>query len=65
MARSRCLALALILFAPASLAAESSEPAQEGSEEIIQLEPVVVTATRTEQQLKDVPANVTVYTKED
>jgi len=66
MARSRSPVLALILlFALGSLAAESPEPAKEASEEVIQLEPVVVTATRTEQQLKDVAANVTVYTKED
>jgi outer membrane receptor protein involved in Fe transport len=66
MARPRSPVLALILlFALGSLAAESPEPAQEASEEVIQLEPVVVTATRTEQQLKDVAANVTVYTKED
>ncbi len=66
MARSRSPVLALILlFALGSLAAESPEPAQEASEEVIQLEPGVVTATRTEQQLKDVAANVTVYTKED
>ncbi len=55
----------ILLFALGSLAAEAPEPAKEASGEVIQLEPVVVTATRTEQQLKDVPANVTVYTKED
>ena len=65
MARSRCPVLALILLALGSLAAEAAEPAKEPSEEIIRLEQVVVTATRTEQRLKDVPANVTVLTKED
>lgn len=55
----------MLLLALGSRAAEPSAPAQETSEEVIQLEPVVVTATRTEQQLKEVSANVTVLTKED
>lgn len=45
-------------------------PVDEGSaqappEEVFRLDQVVVTATRTEQKLKDVPENVTVLTKED
>lgn len=64
LSRSPILSL-ILLFALGSLAAQAPEPGKEPSEELIQLEPVVVTATRTEQRLKDVPANVTVYTKED
>ena len=39
--------------------------AQTQPEESFQLDQVVVTATRTEQKLKDIPANVTVLTEED
>lgn len=66
--RSRCPALALVLLlllALGSPAAEPSTAAQQASEETVRLEPVVVTATRTRQPLKDAPANVTVLTQED
>ena len=62
MTRYQSLLLVLGLFAAGSLA---TGPAEVASEEVIRLEQVVVTATRTEQRLKDVPANVTVITKEE
>jgi len=62
MARYRSLLLVLGLFAAGSLA---TGPAEVASEEVIRLEQVVVTATRTEQKLKDAPVHVTVITKED
>ena len=37
----------------------------EGSSEDVRLEPVVVSASRIEQKLRDVPANVTVITREE
>jgi iron complex outermembrane receptor protein len=43
---------------------ESTAPAQPQGQ-AVELEPVVVTATRTEMKLKEVPASVTVLTKED
>ncbi|MBI3780546.1 MAG: TonB-dependent receptor [candidate division NC10 bacterium] len=43
---------------------ESTTPAQPQGQ-AVELEPVVVTATRTEMKLKEVPASVTVLTKED
>ena len=45
--------------------AQDSPPATAESEEVVRLEPVVVSAGRIEQRLRDVPANVTVITKED
>ena len=52
MTRYQSLLLVLGLFAAGSLA---TGPAEVASEEVIRLEQVVVTATRTEQRLKDVP----------
>ncbi len=45
-------------------AAESATPAKQ-QEEPIQLEPVMVTATRTEMKVKEAPVSVTVLTKEE
>lgn len=52
---------------PSSLAwgAPPVSPAKEEAEEVIRLEPVVVSASRVEQKLRDVPANVTVITSEE
>ncbi len=44
--------------------AEPATPAQP-KEEAVKLEPVVVTATRTEMKVKEVPASVTILTKEE
>jgi len=60
--------LALGAFAqPSSEAwgAETASPPQSRSEETTALEPVVVSAGRVEQPLRDVPANVTVITREE
>lgn len=40
-------------------------PTAGGTEEVVPLEPVVVSASRIEQKLRDVPANVTVITREE
>jgi len=51
--------MALLVAAPAAAQAPQAAPTP------AQLEPVVVSATRTEQRLKDAPASVTVITRED
>lgn len=45
--------------------AQDSPPATAESEEVVRLDQVVVSAGRIEQKLRDVPANVTVITKQD
>ncbi len=52
---------------PSSLAwgAPPESPATGQAEEPVRLEPVVVSASRVEQKLRDVPANVTVITSEE
>src|SRR5574337_897535 len=45
--------------------AETGSSVSGGPQETVRLEPVVVSASRVEQQLRDVPANVTVITRED
>ncbi len=52
---------------PSGLAwgAPPESPATGQAEEPVRLEPVVVSASRVEQKLRDVPANVTVITRED
>ena len=66
----RLLLLALIACWPAQVGiaaerpTESTAPAQPQGQ-AVELEPVVVTATRTEMKLKEVPASVTVLTRED
>jgi outer membrane receptor protein involved in Fe transport len=52
-------------FAAVAWGAEPDSPAPSRAEEAIRLDPVVVSASRVEQQLRDVPANVTVITRED
>ncbi len=47
------------------MAAPAAAQAPQAAPTPAQLEPVVVSATRTEQRLKDAPASVTVITRED
>jgi outer membrane cobalamin receptor len=56
---------ALGRFAAVAWGAETVSQVPGGSEETVRLEPVVVSASRVEQRLRDVPANVTVLTRED
>ncbi|MDE2321868.1 MAG: TonB-dependent receptor [candidate division NC10 bacterium] len=56
---------ALIPLSPVAWGADADSPAASGPEETVRLEPVVVSASRVEQRLRDVPANVTVITRED
>lgn len=66
----RLLLLSLIACWPMTVSA-AAEPASETratvetERELIHLEPIVVTATRSEMKVKEAPANVTVLTKED
>ncbi len=55
------------LSAPAGAqeVAQPEQPPPAPPPEVLRVEPVVVTATRTPQRLADVPASVTVLTKED
>lgn len=55
----------LAWLADGSLAAQPGKPAGQAQEEVLRLDQVVVTATRIEQKLKDVPASVTVLARED
>jgi len=61
------LVAACILKWPFSLAwgAPPGSPATGEVEEAVRLEPVVVSASRIEQRLRDVPANVTIMTREE
>lgn len=52
-------------FAAVAWGADTGSPPPTGSEEAVRLEPVVVSASRVEQRLRDVPANVTVITREE
>ena len=56
---------ALVLRSPVAWGADTDSTAPGGSEEAVRLEPVVVSAGRVEQRLRDVPANVTVITREE
>lgn len=56
---------AIGLFAAVAWGAETGSQVSSESEEAVRLEPVVVSASRIEQRLRDVPANVTVITRED
>lgn len=56
---------ALALQSPVAWGADTGSMAPGGSEEAVRLEPVVVSAGRVEQRLRDVPANVTVITREE
>lgn len=56
---------ALVLRSPVAWAADTDSTAPGVSEEAVRLEPVVVSAGRVEQRLRDVPANVTVITREE
>lgn len=56
---------ALIQSPPVAWGAVTDSPVPGGVEEAVRLEPVVVSASRVEQRLRDVPANVTVITRED
>lgn len=56
---------ALGRFAAVAWGATNDSSAAGGAEETVRLDPVVVSAARVEQQLRDVPANVTVITRED
>ena len=56
---------ALMLLSPVAWGAEADSTAPGGTEETVRLEPVVVSASRVEQRLRDVPANVTVITREE
>src|SRR5574337_1968956 len=56
---------ALIRQSPVAWAADTDSPLPGKVEEAVRLEPVVVSASRVEQRLRDVPANVTVITRED
>ncbi len=66
----RLLLVSLIACWPAQVgiaaerSTESTAPAQPQGQ-AVELQPVVVTATRTEMKLKEVPASVTVLTRED
>ncbi|MGB4782706.1 TonB-dependent receptor, partial [Candidatus Methylomirabilis sp.] len=55
------------LVGPSSVAwgADTDSPLPGGTGEAVRLEPVVVSASRVEQRLRDIPANVTVITRED
>lgn len=68
--RTSLLLLAVLvplLSAPADAqeVAQPEQPPPAPPPEVLRVEPVVVTATRTPQRLVDVPASVTVLTKED
>lgn len=52
-------------FAAVAWGADTGSPPPTGSEGAVRLEPVVVSASRVEQRLRDVPANVTVITREE
>lgn len=52
-------------FAAVAWGADADSPPPTISDEAVRLEPVVVSAGRVEQQLRDVPANVTVITREE
>src|SRR5574337_1412872 len=56
---------ALIRQSPVAWGADPDSPLPGRVEEAVRLEPVVVSASRVEQRLRDVPANVTVITRED
>lgn len=56
---------ALIRQSPVAWGADTDSPPPGRVEEAVRLEPVVVSASRVEQRLRDVPANVTVITRED
>ncbi len=55
----------IMLLSPVAWGAETDSPTPGGPEEAARLEPVVVSAGRVEQRLSDVPANVTVITREE
>ncbi len=57
--------LARAVFAAVLVVFAEDAAAEEPSKKVFQLDQTVVTATRTAEQVKDVPANVTVLTKED
>jgi outer membrane receptor protein involved in Fe transport len=50
---------------PVAWGADTDSPTPGRSEEAVRLEPVVISASRVEQRLRDVPANVTVITREE
>ncbi|CBE67216.1 MAG: TonB-dependent receptor [Candidatus Methylomirabilis oxygeniifera] len=52
-------------FAAVAWGADADSPPPTISEEAVRLDPVVVSAGRIEQRLRDVPANVTVITREE
>ena len=52
-------------FTAVAWGADADSPPPTISEEAVRLEPVVVSAGRIEQRLRDVPANVTVITREE
>ncbi|MDE2180853.1 MAG: TonB-dependent receptor, partial [candidate division NC10 bacterium] len=56
---------ALMRPSPVAWGADTDSPAPSGPGETVRLEPVVVSASRVEQRLRDVPANVTVITREE
>jgi len=56
---------ALMQSPPVAWGAVTDTPVPGGVEEAVRLDPVVVSASRVEQRLRDVPANVTVITRED
>ncbi|WP_337286943.1 TonB-dependent receptor [Candidatus Methylomirabilis sp.] len=56
---------ALGRFAAVAWGATNDSSAAGGAEETVRLDPVVVSAARVEQRLRDVPANVTVITREE
>ena len=56
---------ALLQSPPVAWGAVTDTPVPGGVEEAVRLDPVVVSASRVEQRLRDVPANVTVITRED
>jgi len=56
---------ALELSSRSAWGAPPVSPTAGGTEEVVPLEPVVVSASRIEQKLRDVPANVTVITREE
>ena len=56
---------ALIQSPPVAWGADTDSSLSGGTGETVRLEPVVVSASRVEQRLRDVPANVTVITRED
>jgi outer membrane receptor protein involved in Fe transport len=55
----------LVGLSPIAWGAEADSSTPGRSEEEVRLEPVVVSASRVEQRLRDIPANVTVITREE